>query len=77
MSTKPRIAILYSGQSRSNGLNPNVKNDNRVIDSITQHFISPEFKEAYDYDIFISTDTLDIEKAKDYFGDHLKNVHFW
>jgi hypothetical protein len=75
---KPRIAILFSGQIRSNSLNDTYKNDSLVNDSVTAHFLNEEFKSKYDYDIFISTDTIDISGAIAYFGEsHLKNIHLF
>ena len=72
---KPRVAILFTGQVRSNQLNDTCKNDSVVLDSTSKFFINEEFKSKYDYDIFISTNTIDISAAKEYFGPNLKNVH--
>jgi hypothetical protein len=72
---KPRVAILFTGQVRSNQLNDTCENDTVILDSTSKFFINEEFKAKYDYDIFISTNTLDISAAKEYFGTNLKNVH--
>jgi hypothetical protein len=74
-NTKKRVAILYSGQIRTNGLSSYTE-DNIILDSIQKHFINDEFKNTYEYDVFISTDTIDIEKANCFFGHHLKNINF-
>lgn len=72
---KKRVGILFSGQIRSNSLNPNYNNDNIILDSISQYFLNSQFKEKYNYDVFISTDDIDVEKAKSYFGRNLKNIN--
>jgi hypothetical protein len=71
---KPRVALIISGQMRNNSLNHSV-DDTTVIDSWTNNIFTDEFKSKYDYDIFISTDSISNEKAKEYFGDHLINTH--
>jgi hypothetical protein len=71
---KKRVGFLFSGQIRSNGLRPN-RNDTTILDSIAQFILNRQFTEKYDYDIFISTDCVDIEKAKTFFGYHLKNIN--
>ena len=71
---KSRIAFIISGQMRSNSLNP-LSNDSTIIDSWTNNIFTEEFKSKYDYDIFISTDSISNENAKGYFNDHLKNTH--
>lgn len=75
--SKPRIAILFSGQVRNNSLNPDQSLDESILDSFLLYLFNDEFSSLYDYDIFISTDKLDIEKAQFIFCDHLKNVHFY
>lgn len=75
IKSKKRVAILFSGQIRTNGLGE-YKEDNIILDSINKYFLNDEFKNTYDYDIFFSTDTIDIEKAKQFFGHHLKNINF-
>lgn len=72
---KKRVAILITGQTRSNSLNPNFTKNTVVLDSFTQHIFNNEFKSKYDYDIFMSVDVIDNDKANQYFGSHLKNIH--
>ncbi len=72
-----KVAILFSGQIRSNQLNDQVKNDSLVNDSVQKYFLNEEFKQKYDYDIFISTDTINLQGAKDFFGQNLKNIHLY
>lgn len=72
-----KVAILFSGQIRSNQLNDQLQNDSLVNDSIQKFFLNEEFKQKYEYDIFISTDTLNIEKTKEFFGNNLKNIHLY
>ena len=72
---KKRVGIIYSGQMRSNSLNPDYKEDTVILESTIKHLLNPEFEEKYNYDVFFSVDTIDIPKAKEYFKDHLQNVH--
>lgn len=72
---KKRIAIIYSGQMRSNSLSDNYTNDNIILEATVKNFLNNTFNEKYDYDVFFSVDSINIEKAKLFFSDHLKNVH--
>lgn len=72
---KKKIAIMFTGQIRNNSLGEN-NTDNTILDSISKHLINAEFKENFDYDIFISTDKIDINKTVNYFGENLKNINF-
>lgn len=67
-----RIAIIYTGQIRTNSLSPTPR-DTKVLDSLVKHFLIP-IQDKYDYDVFISTDVIDVERAKAFFGNHLKNL---
>lgn len=73
---KKRVAIIYSGQIRTNSLNPNPR-DNQVLESLQKYLLNDEFKAKYDHDVFISTDDINIEKAYQFFGPALKNIAFW
>jgi len=73
---KKRVAILYSGQTRCNGLNSTYTHDDFILESTKKYLLNDEFKETYDYDVFFSVDTLDVQKARELFGEHLKNIHF-
>ena len=68
------IAIMFIGQMRTNSLGENA-DDNIILDSINTYLLNEVFKNTYNYDIFISTDKIDIEKTKIYFGEHLKNIN--
>jgi hypothetical protein len=73
--TKPRIAILLTGQMRANSMNPEYLADTIIHDSIRIHFLNTEFTDRYDYDVFISTDKISLKKAYEFYGNNLKNVH--
>jgi len=73
--TKKKIAILYSGQMRSNSLSDSYTNDNIILDETKKFFLNKQFYEKYDYDVFFSVDDINIEKTKQFFGEHLKNIH--
>jgi hypothetical protein len=72
---KKRVAILYSGQMRSNSLNSNSNKDDIILQSTSNYFLTDDFKEKYDYDVFFSVDNIDIDAAKQYFGENLKNIN--
>ena len=74
---KPRIAFLYSGEIRSNSLNDTVSNDSSILDTTATYLLNDELKMKYDYDIFISTNTIDVSAACAYFGEPLKNIHLY
>jgi len=69
-----RVAILFPGKMRSNSLNPFYKDDDIIINSIKKYLLNNSFKNNYDYDIYFSTDTIDLLYALKTFGNNLKNV---
>lgn len=68
---KKRVAILFSGQIRNHFLG-----DGYQDDTLSKFLLTSQFKEKFDYDIFISVDRINIEKTIEYFGNSLKNIHF-
>ena len=86
--TKTKIAILFSGEVRENGLGYNTFNElpkylkenylHDILESYEKNFFTSEFKNNVDYDIFISTDNINIEKTLDFFGkDNVKNIYLY
>lgn len=71
---KQKIAIMLTGQMRTNGLS-NDSNDTIILDSIKKYLLNNTFKENFEYDVFISTDQIDINKTKEYFGNNLNNIN--
>ena len=72
--TKKNIAILFSGQIRSNSLSLNKNNNDLILNSMNINFINNEFKNKYNYDIFISSDEIDVDKTINYFDNNVKNI---
>ena len=73
-----KIAFLFTGQSRCNPLSHNANKQNIILDSYSKYIFTEEFKKKYEYDIFISTDDINIEKTINYFGkEHIKNIHLF
>jgi hypothetical protein len=72
---KKRVGFICSGQMRTNSLNPNYDRDTIVLDSFKKNILNDEFKSKYDYDFFISSDNISIEKSINFFGENLKNVN--
>ena len=60
---------------RSNSLNPSFTKDNIILDATKKHLLNDDFIKKYDYDVFFSVDNIDIQKATDFFGENLKNIH--
>ena len=75
--SKKRIAICLVGQVRTNSCCTEV--DTPVFESWKKYFLNDEFKNAYEYDFYISTDNdIDIEKTLRFLGkEHIKNIHFF
>lgn len=72
----PRVAFLISGQARTNGLGMNPTKHAAILDSWTQNIFTEEFKAAYDYDVFLTANNLDVSATLAYFGpDRVKNIH--
>lgn len=73
---KPRVGFLFTGQGRCNPLSFNNYPNYAILEGYTNNIFTNEFKEKFDYDIFISTDDIHLQKTFDYFGaDHVKNIH--
>jgi hypothetical protein len=72
-----KIAILFTGESRINGLSNNEIITETILDSYKKYFFTDSFIENYDYDIFIITDDINIEKILEFFGkERVKNIYF-
>ena len=75
---KKHVILFFSGQARMNGLSNNSRKHNFIIESYNKFIFTKEFKEKYNYKIFISTDNLDIQRAIDYFGvENIGNIHLF
>jgi hypothetical protein len=82
---KKKIGIVFSGQIRENSLGDTIAMVpecvpigylHDILESYSKHFFTDEFKNDNDYDIFISTDFINVEKTLDFFGkDNVKNIH--
>ena len=60
---------------RANSLNPSFIKDNIILDATKKHLLNNDFINKYDYDVFFSVDSIDVQKATDFFGENLKNIH--
>ena len=77
MSEKTKIAIMFVGQIRINGLYNNYADDNYILESIQKYLLNDKFIQTFDYDVFISTDNIDIDKCNLFFGEKLKNINIY
>jgi hypothetical protein len=75
-TTRKRIAFCIVGQIRTNSCVSDYSENTYMKDSWNNNVFTDELKENCDYDVFISCDkNINIEKTKEYFGEHLKNIH--
>ena len=72
---KPKVAILISGQMRSNSLGSLDVTDDTILNSINNNFINHTFKAKYEYDIFFSVDVINQTKVNIAFGENVKNIN--
>jgi hypothetical protein len=73
---KKRIAILFTGQVRTNSCCFDYDKDSYIIDSINKYILNDTFQSKYDYDIYISVDNANIDKLMLFFGkSHIKNIY--
>ncbi len=76
LTNKPKIAFCISGQVRTNSCVSDYDKDTYMEDSWNKYVFNEDLKNNYDYNVFISCDDkININKTKDYFGNHLKNIH--
>jgi len=77
---KPRIGFLFTGHMRSNPLGFSTNPNYEILETLNKFVFNDDFKKSYDYDVFISTDSINIHKAFDFFGQdsnglcNLKNI---
>jgi hypothetical protein len=72
-----KIAILFTGQSRTNSLSNNEYVTEMITNSYDKYFFTENFKQTYEYDIFICTDDINLGKTLEFFGkEKVKNIYF-
>lgn len=74
---KKKICILISGQSRTSPFSIcNNFDSNFMIDHFFKYILNDEFKNTYDYKIYLSTDDIDTSKFIDTFKiENIGNIH--
>lgn len=78
---KQKIIFLFTGESRSSPFshNFNKKRNNKssleILYSYNHYIFTKEFKDRFDYKIFISTDDIHLENTNKYFNVNLENIH--
>jgi hypothetical protein len=72
---KPRIGFLFTGEIRSNPLGFSTNPNYEILENLNKFIFNDEFKKKYDYDVFISTDSIDIHNAFDFFGQDSNGLH--
>lgn len=71
---KKKVAFIITGQIRENQLGYHVNPFQDILSSHSKYIFSQEFKDNYDYDVYIVVDNIDEAKCNDFFGKHLKGV---
>jgi hypothetical protein len=76
-NTKKTIVFIISGNSRTSPFshNPLEGYSDKILESYNEFVFTKELKQEYNFRVYISCDDIDIQKAKDYFGENLANVH--
>lgn len=69
---KKNVAVLISGQSRSNVLGGG--NNEGFINTFKKHLCNNEVFQEYNINIFFVTDKINKEKTIEYFGENLKGL---
>ena len=73
------IIFLFTGNSRDSPFsNYTTKSTAVILESYDKYIFTEEFKRDYNYNIYISSDNLDLEKTTSYFSsDKIGNIHLW
>ena len=74
-SQKKKIAILFSGQMRTNPLGLNKKTNQQILNSINKYLMNHQITSNYEVDVFISTDNANISECLKFFNSKVKNIH--
>ena len=72
MSIKKKIAILITGEIRSNSLGTG--SNTTFVDTFKKNVLNNDVLNNYDINIFFVTDKIDKNKAHEYFGEYLKDL---
>jgi len=70
-----KVCVLIVGQMRTNPLSGSSLSTDVITNSIKKYIFNDKFKSRFNYDVYISTDNLDINSTTEFFGDNLKNIH--
>jgi hypothetical protein len=75
---KKTVIFLFSGQSRSNPLSHNNNKCEEILSAYSALIFTEEFKQKFDYKIYISTDDIHLINVINYFGpDRIGNIHLY
>lgn len=69
------VCVLFAGQMRTNSLSNESLTTTIINDSIKKNILNDEFKSKFSYDVYISSDSLNLDATKEFFGDNLRNIH--
>ena len=68
------LCVLITGQMRTNILSGEELTTKDITDHMNLNIFNDYMKDNFNYDVFIASDSIDIEQTKEFFGDKLNNV---
>jgi len=74
---KKKVVFLFSGNARTFPFSKDThKRSHEILESYNRYVFTESFKEKYNYEIYITSDHLDLEDTLRYFSEnHIKNIH--
>lgn len=74
---RKKIVFLFSGNARTSPFTVDPQKRSReILDSYNRYVFTDEFKEKYDYEVYITSDNIDLKDTVQYFSqNHIKNIH--
>jgi hypothetical protein len=74
---KKKVVFLFSGNARSSPFTTELeKRSKLILDSYNKFIFTEDFKENYDYEVYITADNIHLQDTIQFFSDnHIKNIH--
>ena len=71
---KKKLCVLIAGQMRTNILSGEELTTKDITDYMNLNIFNDYMKDNFNYDVFIASDSIDIERTKEFIGDNIKNI---
>jgi hypothetical protein len=68
------LCILIVGQMRTNILSSEEITSEEITNYMKLNIFNEFLKNNFNYDVFVSSDSINIDRTKEFFGDNLKNI---